>query len=194
MVIKTYYPDVSKPFDEYSKYFDILSKERREKVMRLHSEQSKIISVMTAVFTRECIEKITGIKAAEQKFTVNENGKPALADVEGFHFNVSHSCGCIAFVHSNKPVGIDVERINGFDSRLPKRFFTDNERIMLDNAPEKEIEFFRIWTLKESYIKMKGSTLSQMIRHVDIYNIRDAAINTITEKGYIITACEQQYN
>jgi phosphopantetheinyl transferase len=91
-------------------------------------------------------------------------------------------------------VGIDTERIRGYDSRLPRRYFTEHERFMLDDSPDKELEFCKIWTTKESYIKMKGSTLSQMIRHLDIYNIRDAEINSMTEKGFMITACEQQYN
>jgi 4'-phosphopantetheinyl transferase len=194
MIIKTFSPDITKPFEEYLEYFDIVSPERREKVLRLHSEKSKIISLMSAVFVRENIEKITGIPIAEQKFYQNEFGKPFLSDVEGFYFNLSHSDDCIAFVHSNKPVGIDVERIKKFDSRLPKRFFTENERTMLDIAENKDYEFARIWTIKESYIKMKGSTLAQMIRHVDVYKIADAEINSVTERGYTISACEQIYN
>ncbi|MDR0943320.1 MAG: 4'-phosphopantetheinyl transferase superfamily protein [Ruminococcus sp.] len=194
MVIKTFYPDIAKPFDEYLQYFDMISPERREKALRLHSEKSKIISVMTAVFARECIEKLTDIPAASQRFYTNENGKPFLSDIEGFCFNVSHSDGCIAFVHSNKPVGIDVERIRKFDSRLPKRYFTENEQMMLNTAEDKYFDFRRIWTTKEAYIKMKGSTLANMVRHVDVYKILDAEINTITEHGYVITACEQVYN
>jgi 4'-phosphopantetheinyl transferase len=194
MVIKTFYPDLSKPFEEYLQYFDIISEERREKVLRLHSEHSKIISTITSVFARECIEKLTGIPAESQKFYFNEHGKPFLADIESFCFNVSHSAACIAFVHSNKPIGVDVEKIKIFDSRLPKRFFTEHERMMLDAADEKDFEFGRIWTTKEAYIKMKGSTLANMVRHVDIYNILDAEIDTITEHGYVITACEQKYN
>jgi 4'-phosphopantetheinyl transferase len=194
MVIKTHYPDLTKPFEDYLHFFDIISPERREKVLRLHSDHSKIISTMTSVFARECIEKLTGIPAASQHFHYNEQGKPFLSNIEGLCFNVSHSAGCIAFVHSNKPVGIDVERIKTFDSRLPKRFFTEHERMMLDAAEDKDFEFGRIWTTKEAYIKMKGSTLANMVRHVDIYKILDAEINTIIEHGYVITACEQKFN
>ncbi|MDR0974345.1 MAG: 4'-phosphopantetheinyl transferase superfamily protein [Ruminococcus sp.] len=198
MIIKTLFPqidpDLTEIPKEYVGYFERLSYERREKINRLHSPHSKVISLMSAVFARECIAKITGIPEKAQSFIYNENGKPALADAENFHFNISHCEGCIAFVHSNKPVGIDVERIKGYDARLPKRFFTEHERAILDAAPDKDEEFYRIWTLKESYIKMKGSTLSQMLRHVDVYSIRDAEINTLTERGYIITACEQHYN
>ncbi|MDR0904002.1 MAG: 4'-phosphopantetheinyl transferase superfamily protein [Ruminococcus sp.] len=198
MIIKTFFPEIDPDLTEvpkeYEGYFERLSYERREKILRLHSPHSKVVSLMAAVFARECIAKVTGIPEKAQSFIYNENGKPAIADVDNFHFNISHSEGCIAFVHSNKPVGIDVERIRSYDIRLPKRFFTEHERSMLDSAPLKDEEFYRIWTLKESYVKMKGSTLAQMIRHIDIYNIRDAEINTIRERGYIITACEQHYS
>jgi 4'-phosphopantetheinyl transferase len=194
MVIKTLFPDLTKPFSEYESLLEQISDERKEKIFRLHSDHSKIISLMSAVFARECISKVTGIPLKNILFTRNEFGKPSVSDIEGFQFNISHSENCIAFVHSTKPVGIDVERITGFDARLPKRYFTEHERSMLEAATDKDLEFYKIWTTKEAYIKMKGSTLAQMIRHVDIYTIRDAEVNTINERGFLITACEQQYN
>jgi 4'-phosphopantetheinyl transferase len=194
MVIKTLFPDLTKPLSAYEDYLELVSDERREKIFRFHSDQSKIISLMSAVFARECISKVIGIPPAAVNFNRNEFGKPEVAGSETFHFNISHSENCIAFVHGTKPVGIDVERITGFDARLPKRYFTEHERSMLEMSHDKDLEFYKIWTTKEAYIKMKGSTLAQMIRHVDIYNIRDAEINTINERGFLITACEQQYN
>jgi 4'-phosphopantetheinyl transferase len=192
MVVQTLFPDLTKPFENYMEYLDDVSSERRNKIFRLHSINSRIMSLMTAVFVRQCISKATGIPPKALRFYHSEFGKPGLLDIDNFYFNVSHSEGCIAFVHSNKPVGIDTERVKGYDIRLPRRFFTEHERFMLDDAEDKNLEFCKIWTAKEAYVKMKGSTLANMIRHIDIYALRDADIHSMQERGYLITACEQQ--
>jgi 4'-phosphopantetheinyl transferase len=183
---------MTRSFESYAEYLDMVSEERREKVFRLHSEHSRIISLMTAVYVRECISKSTGIPMKALRFSYGEFGKPALLDFDGFHFNVSHSDGCIAFVSGTSPVGVDTERIRGYDARLPRRYLTEYERFRLADSPDKEYEFCKIWTTKESYTKMKGSTLPEMIRHIDIYKLTDADINSMTERGYMITACEQR--
>lgn len=79
------------------------------------------------------------------------------------YFSLSHAGDYVAVAISDKPVGIDIEEIADKEnnSSIAKRFYTDGERQMIKNCPEGECEaFFRIWTLKEAFIKAVGVGLS----------------------------------
>ena len=88
-------------------------------------------------------------------------GKPYLIDFDNIHFNISHCDGLVACAISDRPIGIDVERIVPFKDNLAKKILTEEEMQFLiccknDEIAYKEM-FFRLWTLKESYIKWNGS-------------------------------------
>lgn len=84
-------------------------------------------------------------------------------------FNISHSqglCGCL--VSTLGPVGLDIElparRRNVIE--LAKTYFSEVEADYLSELPEASMqaEFYRLWTLKESYIKArKGSVFDGVL-------------------------------
>jgi 4'-phosphopantetheinyl transferase len=84
---------------------------------------------------------------------------------EGLHFNVSRSDDtCLIAVASNA-VGIDVERPDGRGIDLDafaRRFFAPNERAALRQlvGRPKLLTFFRLWTLKEAFVKALGGGLN----------------------------------
>jgi len=59
---------------------------------------------------------------------------------------------------SEKPIGCDVEKVKEANLKVADRFFTEKEVEYL-NALDKDNRadaFFRLWTMKESYMKMTG--------------------------------------
>jgi 4'-phosphopantetheinyl transferase len=58
-------------------------------------------------------------------------------------------------------VGVDIEKIHGALNvqRLAKRFFSPDEAAWFRNLPEAEriLRFFRLWVLKEAYLKAIGA-------------------------------------
>jgi 4'-phosphopantetheinyl transferase len=91
---------------------------------------------------------------------IGEHGKPYLCDYENIHFNISHCKGLVACALSEESIGVDVELIQEFKDSLPKRVLSEEEQEFLmkhqaDEAQYRE-QFFRFWTLKESYIKWDG--------------------------------------
>ena len=56
---------------------------------------------------------------------------------------------------SDKPVGIDVEKIKDINIKIADRFFSKEEsgRFIQKEESERLKYFFDLWTLKESYIK-----------------------------------------
>ena len=89
---------------------------------------------------------------------------------------MSHSGNYVALAYGDCALGIDIEKIREKDSAVAKRCFTQeeyeyilkgfsNNSIKLhedSNGMLKDINrrFFRIWTMKESYLKCTGTGIS----------------------------------
>lgn len=81
-----------------------------------------------------------------------------------WHFSLSHSRGVIALLLTNTgPCGVDVEfrRSRRNLLELARQWFHPQEARMLAALPEPERtdRFYRLWTLKEAWIKAHGQTL-----------------------------------
>ncbi len=88
----------------------------------------------------------------------DKNGRPHLPG-RTLDFNVSHSGDWAVCVCTGGAVGIDVEQHQPVDWKVCRICFTPGERALLDAAvgdDERSRLFFRLWTLKESYIKARG--------------------------------------
>ena len=91
-----------------------------------------------------------------------ESGRPEIAYPEdtGLRFSLSHS-GSFGLVGvSWNAVGVDIEEIDLAlnAAQLAARFFTSNEVERLRDCSEDERlqRFFRLWVLKEAYLKAHG--------------------------------------
>lgn len=98
-----------------------------------------------------------------------EQGKPALAEHHGVHFNISHADGISAVVVSENECGIDCESVRRHNPRAAERVCSESEQAMLKAASETERDllFFRLWTLKEAYVKALGKGLSFPMREAE---------------------------
>jgi 4'-phosphopantetheinyl transferase len=89
-------------------------------------------------------------------------GKPELVEgqADGLFFNISHTRGCVACLVGRRPlIGVDVEsRERRTAADLGERLFAPAEVALLRHPDEQERwdRFFRIWTLKEAYLKGTG--------------------------------------
>lgn len=95
-----------------------------------------------------------------------EHGKPSLAKRPDVHYNISHADGIAAAAVSEFECGVDCERVRAYDPRVMERVCTKTERALICAAPENERDllFFRLWTLKEAYVKALGRGLSFPLR------------------------------
>lgn len=86
------------------------------------------------------------------------HGKPQLKEYSQIYHNISHTEGLVACAVGNVPVGIDVEHIRPFSEKILRRVMSIKERECYEmlNRDEKIAFFFKIWTLKESYVKAAG--------------------------------------
>lgn len=81
------------------------------------------------------------------------------------HFNVSHSGKWAVCAVSDSPVGIDIQEIKPVNFSIANRFFSASENEMLINAQgaARQELFYKLWVLKESYVKMLGKGLSMRL-------------------------------
>ena len=101
--------------------------------------------------------------------TLGEHGKPSLAEHPEVHYNISHADGIAAVTVSEFECGVDCERIRAYRPSVLGRCFGEDERRAVEAAPESErnLMFFRLWTLKEAYVKALGRGLSFPLRQAE---------------------------
>lgn len=138
--------------------FKRLPEERRLKTERYLRFEDRRLSVAAGALLLLALKE-QGVSSPV--FTEGENGKPLLENAPDVHFNLSHSGEHVLCLVSSSPCGCDTEKKKEGSLSVAKRFFTAEENAYLDAAPEQERDerFFRLWTLKEAYVKAAGTGL-----------------------------------
>lgn len=92
-------------------------------------------------------------------------GKPRVEGVTGIHFNISHSGDYVLCAVSDAEVGVDIERRGVARMNVARRFFHPREVCGLESLPveEQHTRFFDYWSVKEAYLKFKGTGLRQSL-------------------------------
>ncbi len=105
--------------------------------------------------------------ARPEDITLGPEGKP---QVEGIYFNLSHSVRMAVCAVGKQPVGCDVEKIDKEPDKMADHFFHPGETDLLHRCETKRRDelFFRLWTLKESYLKMTGEGLRLPLNSFEI--------------------------
>lgn len=110
---------------------------------------------------------IPGIAPTDWRFRTAEGGKPMLDPAQApadLHFNLSHTRGlATCAVGGPHALGIDAEAWREpAPIDLAKRYFAPAEaQLVADQPPSaRPALFYRLWTLKEAYIKATGQGLA----------------------------------
>lgn len=102
-----------------------------------------------------------GIPLSPADISVTEKGKPYLPAYPEIHFNISHCNGLVVCAIDEESVGVDCERPGYFGEILIRKVLAASEQQLLaekattDQARQEW--FFRLWTLKEAYVKWTGT-------------------------------------
>lgn len=135
-----------------------VSAPRRAKIDRLRSDAARRLSLAAGVLLTDTLAEL-GIRGAAAEEAVDENGKPCLPRCPELHFSLSHSGSYAMCAAAEKPVGCDIQLAAPRSLRVAERYFTQEEqaRILTQETEEARQEmFYRIWTLKESFVKCLG--------------------------------------
>ena len=152
----------------FEKAYISVSEYRRQKVDKMKHQEDKMRSLGAGLLLQKVLYDF-GIDEKTAVFETNQNGKPHIlhgdrdSGLPPLHFNLSHSGDYAMCVIGDNPAGCDVERVRKIDLKIADRFFAPSEIELIKTQPTSEAQintFFRLWTLKESYIKAEGQGLS----------------------------------
>lgn len=135
-------------------FIDIKKKER---ILKQRIRQNAVNMLIGEILTRVTIKKNFGIAITEQKFSYEKNGKPYLCGYPEIHFNLSHSGKYVVCALSDKPIGIDVQKVNRYNPDVAKRVCSNVEVEQIENSADIDSEFTKLWTKKEAVLKKYGT-------------------------------------
>lgn len=157
--------------------FKYISKEKYKKLMRYKNINDKKRGVISELLVRYLISIRSEIKSNEIIIDKSKYGKPFVKNINEIEYNVSHSGKFVVCIIGNYPVGIDVEKISNIDLSVSDIVFEtkEYEEFQQINDLEKREYFYRMWCLKESFIKAKGFGLYM--------NLNSFRINIVNENN-----------
>lgn len=146
---------------------DWLDASEQRRYRRYHLRRHRERFLLGRVLLRQTLSRYAESSPAQWQFVENAWGKPALARQPAagpLYFNLSHSgTRLLLAVGRHALLGVDVERSDRPRRlcRIARRYFSPSEVEALLALPEAERlpRFYRLWTLKEAYIKARGSGL-----------------------------------
>ncbi len=163
---RVYIADISalKETPVFERFLGQVPEYRQKKAMSFKFPKGKMQSLGVGLLLQMACRD-AGFEGADNHIAYGENGKPYLADFPEVHFNLSHSGERVMCVISPFEVGCDVEIIKGDRGKLAERFFKPEESAWIKHFETLETQseaFYRLWTLKECYMKVTGRGLSLM--------------------------------
>ena len=134
----------------------------REKAQRYVFFADQARCLLADALVRLSISNATGIKPDRVSYEYGAMDKPRFADINGWFFNKAHSGQWVLVGLSKYEIGVDVEQVDEPTLPLAKYAFHPKEYRVYERSGKKS-DFYRFWTLKESYIKYLGVGLSMAL-------------------------------
>lgn len=150
-------------WNTYKNLLSIVSKERQVRISRMKFDMDRFRLLISEIIARQYISKEIGIPFEMIEFKQGLYGKPYITLEKPLSFNWSHAGDWILFAMDSTSIGVDVEQIHHVkELDLAKRFFAPEEVAQLETMPPeaRRRHFFKLWSLKESYIKWKGTGMN----------------------------------
>ncbi len=148
-----------------------LNPEEIARADRFRFDADRVAYVGAHALVRGVLASVGPYPAEEWRFVCDERGRPEIdpALASPLRCNLSHSRGLVAAAVSLRhDVGVDVERCDRTSrfEDLARRYFTPDEVALVqsDAADGGRDAFFRLWTLKEAFIKATGEGLGRSLQ------------------------------
>lgn len=167
-----------------------ISPQRRAQALRFRHEEGQRLCVAAYLLLKQALLEQEGI-AENPLFEYNEHGKPSIAGHPELHFSLSHCREAAVCVLSRQPVGIDVESVGRYRESVARYAMNDEELRQILQSEQREVAFTRLWTMKESLLKLTGRGINDGMKNV-LSGVPTTRFTTTErlDKNYIYTVCE----
>ena len=164
-----------------------LNPQRREYAMRYRHERDQRLCVASFLLLKKALSIEYGLDDVPT-WILDEKGKPHLEGFPDIHFNLSHCPEAVACAVGTSPVGIDVECCDRYDPEVAAATMSDEECARIAVSAYPDVEFSRLWTMKESLYKLTGDKNSDDLRSMLADTSRYRFHTTIYPR-FICTVC-----
>lgn len=166
---------------------DGIPRQRRERLMQLRNARDRRLGLAAYMLLCGALEVEYGITGMPD-FGYGDGGKPFIADRPDICFNMSHCRVAAACAVGGSPMGVDIETIRPYNATLARRVLSGVELAAVEASLRPDIEFIRLWTMKESYLKMTGEGIRRDLKTVlPASAVFSTTVNTV--RGYVCTVC-----
>jgi 4'-phosphopantetheinyl transferase len=169
MNVEVYFAPVRELSDQD---LELLSADERQRAARFRFEADRRRFVLARCAVRLALARMIGVAPRAVPLRVGPHGKPELASEDRLTFSLSHAGDYIALALArDRRVGIDLEQHQAVNvDRIAQDHFCPRELRWLreGGAAGVEARFYRIWALKEAYLKASGIGLAGAPSSVDV--------------------------
>ncbi len=115
---------------------------------------------------RGLLRKVAG---EECRVSYSKQGAPCIENSQYKYISVSHCADCVALLLSDKPCGVDVERVGRNFERAARRYISPKERENL--AVDSNLKMAAVWCAKEALYKMMGREGVDFLKDIEILKL-----------------------
>ena len=148
------------------------------------TENSRRSTLAGRILLRRAVYDLYG--KSNYEIYYNDCGKPLM---DFCFFSISHSADMVICAVSDKPVGVDIERVREIKRAGHYPLFTSDEASDINSSENPSLRFLELWTQKEAYTKLLGGSVLKEGR-LDLSSIDGIKFTTKTDNSYIYTVCE----
>lgn len=186
-------PDLSSYSDEkYEADLRRLPPQRYEKAMTYRFLADRKRCVRAYMLLWEGLAREYGVEEAPV-FDFGSHGKPVLRDHPALYFSLSHSGNAVLCALDRRPVGADIEMIRRKNLEHLLSVFSAAEQASIERAASPEVCFTRLWTRKESYLKLTGEGLTgtKALREIPTEDNGAVHFETVVRKAedFVYSVC-----
>ena len=185
-------PEGAREFDRLAATLSVM---RQEKIRSFRYDKGRQLSLGAGLLLDYGLRQY-GLRERKVKILTGPYGKPYLADYPGIRFSLSHSGTRVMAAFSEAEIGCDVEKLAAANDKVAGRFFAAHEKAALagcEGEAERTALFYRIWTRKESYLKMTGEGMHVPLDSFSVLSEQELSVSCIfrdfQSDGYQAAVC-----
>lgn len=168
----------------------LLPLQRRKKALSFSHYQGRLECVLSYMELCRGLSTEYGITEYPE-FEYTPNGKPYLPSYPHIHFSISHCRNAAGCLISNRPCGLDIERIRPLNPQLVRHTMNEEECRQIFTSSRPDVTFIRMWTQKEAVLKLNGTGIADHLQQaLSPQNLEGIHLSTTDylEQGFVLTS------